>query len=146
MKTPMKKLLFLLLLPCLAFAAEWQQLEINSGQSKKTLMVEVVKNDADRAQGLMGRKEMPEGQGMLFVFPQLVQSPFWMKNTLIPLSIGFLDENGTLLQVLDMEPCGKEPCPLYVPEVAYRYAIEVPQGWFKANGIEKGAKIALPPL
>lgn len=141
----MKKLFFLFLcLPFALFAAEKTKLMVDNGKHQYTLTVEVVQSEAERAQGLMGRTELPDNQGMLFVYTQTTQSPFWMKNTLIPLSIGFLDEEGTLLQVLDMEPCRKEPCALYVPAVPYRYALEVSKGWFKAHGIEKGAKMQWP--
>jgi len=86
----------------------------------------------------MFRKSLPEDQGLLFLFPQATGSPFWMKNTLIPLSIAFADQNGKILRILDMEPCPKDPCPTYYPGVAYRQALEVNRGWFARHGVKEG--------
>jgi len=106
--------------------------------SRVQLFVEVASTPEAWERGLMFRKELPQNQGMLFVFPQASGSPFWMKNTLIPLSIAFADGEGVILRILDMTPCLSDPCPTYYPGVAYRQALEVNQGWFRQNGVREG--------
>lgn len=92
----------------------------------------------------MGRESLPARGGMLFVFPDDTDGGFWMKDTLIPLSIAFADADGTILAILDMEPCRAEPCERYRPGVAYRYALEVNQGLFDEVGAEQGWRLELP--
>jgi hypothetical protein len=75
---------------------------------------------------------------MLFLFPEDHRGGFWMKNTLIPLSIAFLDADGQVLAVLDMEPCRADPCPIYDPGVSYRSALEVNQGALARWGVGAG--------
>ena len=67
-----------------------------------------------------------------------------MKDTLIPLSIAFADDQGVIEAILDMEPCHADPCPAYLPHVSYVYALEVNKDQFRAHGVEKGWKIDLP--
>lgn len=90
-----------------------------------------------RALGLMHRPELPNNAGMLFVFQEDNQGGFWMKNTLIPLSIAYIGVGGQVLALLDMPPCADDPCPIYDPGLPYRYALEVNQGWFDANGVSE---------
>jgi uncharacterized membrane protein (UPF0127 family) len=144
----MKKFCFftIICLPWLLQAAELHQLTVDNGKSKNVIEAEVVKTETERAKGLMGMTHLADNQGMLFVFAQPTQSPFWMKNTPLPLSIGFLDESGKLVQTLDMDPCPQEPCPLYMPDAPYRYALELPQGWFKVHDVHPGTAITLPGL
>ena len=94
-----------------------------------------------RALGLMARTELPEQAGMIFVFPSDNQGGFWMKNTLIPLSIAYLSADGQVLAVLDMEPCTADPCPVYDPGAPYRYAVEAGKGWFAARSIGPGWRL-----
>mgnify|MGYP005809477441 CR=1 FL=1 len=108
------------------------------------LLVEVASTPEARQMGLMGRTSLAEGQGMLFIFPLPTRGGFWMKDTLIPLSAGFFNGQGVLLQVLDMAPCTADPCPVYTPGVWYRYVIEVPQGWFSQAGTVLGTVFSLP--
>ncbi len=109
---------------------------------EETLTVEIADTSETRAKGLMGREELPEGKGMLFIFDRAQRLTFWMKDTLIPLSIGFFDERKELVKILDMDPpIGKE-------YIRYRctapalYALEVPQGWFEKHKIEVGDKFS----
>jgi uncharacterized membrane protein (UPF0127 family) len=102
------------------------------------LRVEIAADPAAWQRGLMFRRDLPEDRGMLFVFPAATGEPFWMKNTLIPLSVAFADKNGLILRILDMAPCKKDPCPTYYPGVAYRQALEVNQGWFERHGVREG--------
>ena len=77
--------------------------------------------------------------GMAFVFPEDVRESFYMKNTLIPLSIAWLDQGGFVVTILDMEPCGsQDPCPIYTPSGNYRTAIEVPKGDLEPAGDLRG--------
>ena len=109
---------------------------------KETLDVEIANTNRSRAQGLMGRTELAEGRGMLFIYKEPQRLVFWMKDTLIPLSIAFFDEDKSLINILDMDP------PLANTLIRYRstapalYALEVPQGWFEKHGIESGAKFS----
>jgi uncharacterized protein len=97
-----------------------------------------------RQRGLMGRRKLPRNAGMVFRFPGGHRGGFWMKNTLIPLSIAFFDRSGTVVAVLDMPPCKQQSCPSYDPEVAYRGALEVNKGFFDRVGLKKGWQIQLP--
>jgi hypothetical protein len=100
--------------------------------------VELAETTEERRHGLMDRGSLPEQAGMLFVYSDDRRGGFWMKNTLIPLSIAFLDGEGRVLALLDMEPCQADPCPVYDPGVAYRLALEVNQGAFAEWGVELG--------
>lgn len=91
-----------------------------------------------RASGLMYRKSMPTQHGMLFVFPVAAKHCMWMKNTYLPLSVAFLDEQGAIINVEEMDPqtennhCALKPA---------RYALEMNAGWFKSRGLDPGFKI-----
>ncbi len=100
--------------------------------------VEVADSPEERATGLAGRDELAADGGMLFAFGEPVASRFWMKDTQIPLSIAFLDAEGRVLRILDMEPCRAEPCPVYDPHVTYVSALEVNRGAFGQAGIAEG--------
>lgn len=102
------------------------------------LSVEVAQTDEQRQQGLMGREELAGDSGMVFLFGEPHEGGFWMKDTLIPLSIAFWDEDGRVVTILDMEPCEADPCPTYDPGKAYTGAVEVNRGWFEENGVEVG--------
>ena len=84
----------------------------------------------ERSQGLMGKEDLGGYDGMLFEFPSDTQGGFWMKDTLIPLSIAFFDAEGRVVDFFDMEPCPPETvrCPSYTPDHPYRQALEVPKG------------------
>ncbi len=109
---------------------------------------EVAANDQNRQVGLMNRKSMPQQRGMLFVFTQNNTHCMWMRNTLLPLSVAFLNEKGAIINIEDMQPqtennhCAKVPA---------RYALEMNLGWFAQRGIKPGSKVggidkAPPPL
>lgn len=97
-----------------------------------------------RRRGLMEREELPAGAGMIFRFPGEHQGGFWMKNTLIPLSIAYFDASGEVVAVLDMEPCTSDPCPSYDPGVAYNGAMEVNRGFFADAGVSPGWSVEVP--
>jgi len=104
---------------------------------------EVARTPAERATGLMFRNEMGANEGMLFVFEQAGVQCFWMRNTLLPLSIAFLSDAGKVINVADMQPgsvashCSVQPV---------RYALEMNQGWFAKRGIKPGAAISGAPF
>jgi len=104
------------------------------------LRVEVVDTDETRARGLMEREELAARHGMLFVFPESERRSFWMKNTLIPLSIAYLDDGWTIREIHDMEPLSLEPVPSREPA---RYALEVNRGEFDRLGIGVGDRVVL---
>ena len=100
--------------------------------------VEVAETSEERQKGLMFRESLPADSGMVFIFFGGSEGGFWMKNTLIPLSIAFFDQDGEIVRILDMEPCTREPCRIYDPEVSYYGALEVNSGAFDEWGIEEG--------
>jgi uncharacterized membrane protein (UPF0127 family) len=105
-----------------------------------TIHVEIAQTDDERAQGYMGRKKIPGGTGMLFVFDRDQMLSFWMKDTPSPLSIAYIDSTGTIREIHNMEPFSLIPIR---SAVSLRYALEVPQGWFTTMGIVEGDKIAV---
>lgn len=113
---------------------------------KQTLKVEVADTEEKSAQGLMFRKHLPEGEGMIFVFDEEQPRSFWMKNTFIPLSIGFFDSQKKLVEYFDMEPTKSEmdlQPPSYHSKKAAKYALEVPKGWFQKHKIPLGTSFEL---
>ena len=107
------------------------------------IQAEVAANDPERQQGLMFRQKMGSNAGMVFVFDQAAKQCMWMKNTLLPLSVAFLDEKGAVINVEDMQPqtlashCSAKPA---------KYALEMNLGWFKQRNIKPGIAIAGLPL
>ena len=114
-----------------------------AGGEEVVVRVEVADTDEERQVGLMNRESLPDQSGMIFLFDEDVSGGFWMKNTLIPLSIAFADANGTIVRILDMEPCEADPCPTYEPGVFYRSALEVNQGAFEDWGVAQGDTLTL---
>ena len=104
---------------------------------------QIADTNDERALGLMGRTSLPEDAGMIFVYPEPTEGGYWMKNTLIPLSIAFYDVDGTILRILDMEPCRSDPCRVYDPGVRYAGALEVNQGAFERWGVDEGDRLEL---
>ena len=107
------------------------------------LRVEVVASDAERQKGLMFRQKLGRNDGMLFVFDEPAYHSMWMKNTLIPLSVAFVDARGEILNILDMEPHSLETRMAAGPAI---YAIETNKGWFAERGLKAGDRVSgLPP-
>jgi hypothetical protein len=100
--------------------------------SGETWAVAVADTPALRAQGLMGITDLGALDGMLFVWDEDVASGFWMKDTLIPLDVAFFTATGELVDLLRMEPCVADPCPVYRPAAPYRFAIETEVGRWDA--------------
>jgi uncharacterized membrane protein (UPF0127 family) len=104
---------------------------------------QVASTPDQRATGLMHRQDMPQHEGMLFVFEQPSQQCFWMKNTLLPLSIAFVADDGTIVNIDEMAPqtldshCSAKPV---------RYVLEMNKGWFAKKGIKAGTKLTGTPF
>jgi uncharacterized protein len=111
--------------------------------------VEVADSEPMREVGLMCRRALDPDAGMLFVFEDLTRGAFWMKNTLIPLSIAFLDNRWQVVGIFDMRvapnPADPPPTDLWEPTRSYRYALEVNQGFFKAHGLDEHAQVRFTP-
>ena len=106
-----------------------------------SLEAEMAIKAEDRNHGYMERKNIPDGTGMLFVFEKDQILSFWMKNTPHPLSIAYIDSKGKIRNIYDMTPYSLSSI---VSTVSVRYALEVPQGWYKKNGITEGDVVLLP--
>jgi uncharacterized membrane protein (UPF0127 family) len=106
------------------------------------ITAELAVSDATRARGLMFRESLPANHGMLFLFERRGLHCMWMRNTLIPLSVAFVEDDGTIVNIADMKPhdeqshCARQPV---------RYALEMTQGWFAQRGIGPGAKLGRLP-
>ena len=118
-------------------------LTINSVGGRVPVGVEVADTDAERQAGLMGRTVLPEDAGMLFVFEGEQTLSFWMKDTLIPLSIAYIDAEGRIVDIQDMQPLD-DVSPHYVSAEPARYALEVNQGFFEERGVMVGDTLELP--
>lgn len=111
------------------------------------MAVYVAADPEQRGRGLMEREDLPSDAGMVFLFPGVTRSSFYMYNTLLPLSIAFFDGDGRVVRVLDMDPCEAEQpdaCTLYDPGTEYAGALEVNQGYFDAIGLREGWTVDLP--
>jgi len=115
-----------------AWASDW--LELSIGMHR--IEAELARTDATRARGLMQRRSMPTQRGMLFVFDQEAQHCMWMRNTLLPLSVAFLDKDARIVNIEDMQPQTDERHCAAAPA---RFALEMNQGWFAQRGIRAGA-------
>ena len=102
------------------------------------LKVELAIEEPQRVQGLMFRKSLGKDDGMVFLFDEPGYHSMWMKNTLIPLSVAFLDKDGVILNILDMEPQTLDSHMAAGPAV---YAVETNKGWFAAKKVKPGDKV-----
>lgn len=133
-------------LSVLLLAGSWQNLlaedtllpVINLTLSDQTISAEIAATPAALATGLMHRQHLPENSGMLFVFPNTGIQAMWMKNTQIPLSVAFIDAQGSIINIADMTPNTLKPH--YSAEVA-SFALEMNQGWFARNRIQAGDRV-----
>jgi uncharacterized protein len=105
---------------------------------KHTLTAEVANTDASRSTGLMHRRMLPANRGMLFIFPDIGIHAMWMMNTHIPLSVAFIDSDGTIINIADMQPHTQNAHPAARPA---KYALEMNQSWFNTRGIKPGHKV-----
>ena len=108
--------------------------------AKRTLFVEIADEPSERSVGLSGRTNLADDSGMLFVIP-VKGIGFWMKDTLIPLSVAFLGPCGEVVHIADMQP---QTLDLHDTDRPYNFGLEVNQGWFSRHGIGVGARVELP--
>lgn len=102
-----------------------------------TVVAEVARTQEEREQGLMYRQELPEGTGMLFVFDDMEVRSFWMENTYVPLDIAFMDAAFMVVNIDHMAPLTTDNHDSAGPAM---FALEVPEGWFAAHGVKRGAR------
>jgi hypothetical protein len=110
-----------------------------------TISVEVADSPEERGEGLKGREEIDPDSGMAFLFGEPVDAEFVMEDTLIPLSIAFVDEGGRIIAIENMQPCREDPCPTYGPERPFTLALEVEQGAFERWGVGVGDRVRVEP-
>ena len=145
----MKRALLTLLLSGLAFSALAQdtpqtnlpRIKLQAGMYQ--IDTQVAQTPDQRSIGLMFRKDMPQHEGMLFVFEQPATQCFWMKNTLLPLTAAFVADDGTIVNLEDMKPQTTESHCSVKP---VRFVLEMNQGWFAKKGLKAGSRIAGPPF
>jgi uncharacterized membrane protein (UPF0127 family) len=123
--------------PGMAQQPQLPLLELFAGMHR--IEAEVAATSGSRQAGLMKRAIMAPQRGMLFVFPEVAQHCMWMRNTLLPLSVAFLDEKGRIINVEDMQPGTEDN---HCASTPARYALEMNLGWFKTRGLGNGFAIA----
>lgn len=108
----------------------------------KTLQVEIARTPMERTRGLMFRTALPEDRGMLFIFEQPGKNKFWMKNTLIPLDILWMDDRKRIIHIeYQVPPCKLDPCPVYGPSAENHYVLEVKAGVAHKRGLRIGMSL-----
>ena len=112
------------------------RIELSAGLNR--IEAEVAANMSDRMQGLMHRQSLPANHGMLFVYPQAQTHCMWMRNTVLPLSVAFLDDQGKILNIEDMKPQTEDN---HCASLPARFALEMNRGWFTDKGVKAGQRI-----
>ena len=118
-----------------------QRIKLSSGLHQ--IDAQLAMTPEQRQIGLMNRKEMPQHEGMIFVFEQATQQCFWMKNTLLPLTAAFIADDGTIVNLADMKP---QTLDAHCSEKPVRYVLEMNKGWFDKKGIKAGSKLQGAPF
>ncbi|MBS1172741.1 MAG: hypothetical protein H6R12_1571 [Proteobacteria bacterium] len=145
MRNPMLKLALLIITAVAVGAASAQapgRTTVQLTAGIHLITAEVAASDPARARGLMFREALPPNHGMLFIFDSKSLHCMWMRNTLIPLSVAFVADDGSIVNIEDMQPhderrhCARQPV---------RYALEMAQGWFAQKGIGAGARLGRLP-
>lgn len=119
-----------------ALAQQMPVIELSAGMYR--IQAELAATESARQTGLMHRESMPEGAGMVFLFDSEARHCMWMKNTLIPLSVAFLDEEGVIFNIADMTPHSEES---HCSTGMARFALEMNEGWFDQRGIGPGDRV-----
>ena len=122
-------------------ASAWCDAPLRTAQirvGKHPMKVEIVETDPQRAKGLMFREKLARDEGMLFIYDDAAYQSMWMKNTLIPLSVAFLDRDGVILNIEDMEP---QTLDSHMSAGPASYSIEANKGWFAQKGVKPGDKV-----
>jgi uncharacterized protein len=131
------------LLPAAAQDAQMNLPRVTLSAGMHQIDAQVAQTPDQRATGLMFRKEMPQHEGMLFAFEQPSVQCFWMKNTLLPLTAAFVADDGTVVNLADMEP---QTTASHCSDKPVRYVLEMNRGWFAKKGIKPGMKLAGEPF
>ena len=108
-----------------------------------TISAEVASTTEQLTKGLMNRTRLEQNEGMLFVFPYVATEAFWMKNTLIPLDMIFINESSTIIKIHHAVPCAADPCPLYNSEKPVKYVLEINGNLASTYNIEEGSKVEI---
>ncbi len=109
--------------------------------------IEIRDDDEERAEGLMNREKLDNNKGMLFVFDGSSKYSFWMKNTLIPLDIIWINENLEIAWIAEnVNPCEEDPCPSYIPQDQAKYVLEINGGLSEKYGFKVDDKVELKLL
>lgn len=134
----------LMICSCKSESLPIKKLEIQTASGEIVFVkAEIADSQESRQRGFMFRKNIPDGTGMLFVFENDQILQFWMKNTPHPLSIAYISSDGSIRDIFDMTPYSLSD----VTSTGYvRYALEVPQGWFKKSGVAVGDRVIIPQL
>jgi uncharacterized membrane protein (UPF0127 family) len=114
-----------------------------SSAGEKRLSVEVATTRAQMERGLMYRRRLAADAGMVFLFSSPVRVQFWMKNTLIPLSIAFFDRDGRIVRIYPMAACRRNPCPTYDSMQRISGALEVRRGSYRRWGVRRGDHVTV---
>lgn len=118
-----------------------QRIKLGSGMHQ--IDVQLAISPEQKQIGLMWRKEMPQHEGMLFIFDMPSKQCFWMKNTLLPLTAAFVADDGTIVNLVDMKP---QTLDSHCSDKPVRYVLEMNKGWFAKKGIKAGAKLTGAPF
>ena len=142
LRLPARSYLLLVLL-CLPLPGWTQEPQLNLPRTRLTagmhqIDAQVARTPAQQQIGLMHRKEMPQHEGMLFVFERPAVQCFWMRNTLIPLTAAFVADDGTIVNLADMQPLSEQS---HCSERPVRYVLEMNQGWFEKRRLSAGFKL-----
>jgi hypothetical protein len=119
-----------------------RRFDITTANGPVHLTVELAITAEQQEQGLMGRTSLPPDAGMAFLFDEPTTVQFWMKDTLIPLSIAFWDQDGRIVDLEEMTPCSQDPCPTYGPDLPYRGAVEANAGFFTQHHVAVGDSVS----
>jgi len=136
--------LLVLMVPALAWAQDIPQLNLERTTitaGMHLIDAQVAQTPEQREIGLMQRKEMPQREGMIFIFDRPGQQCFWMKNTVLPLTAAFVADDGTIVNMEDMKPQTTDP---HCSAEPVRYVLEMNRGWFAKKGIKAGSKLGGP--
>lgn len=135
------------LIPAVVFLAgcgggsEMASVVLEGDRGSTTISVDVADTPGERRQGLRDRERLDPDSGMVFLFGEPVSTEFVMEDTLIPLSVAFVDEAGRIVVIRDMEPCRADPCPAYRSDRPFTAALEVNQGAFERWGVVVGDRL-----
>ncbi|MBI1936316.1 DUF192 domain-containing protein [Candidatus Woesearchaeota archaeon] len=138
-----KILIIFLIIFLISCTKNSNEILINNGQKIIKINVEIADDENERNNGLMFRKELDKDSGMLFTFNDEDYRTFWMKDTLIPLDIIFINKDWKIIDIKNAVPCKEDPCRLYHSSLPAKYVLEVNAGFAQRNDIEPGDKIVL---